>query len=50
MLGYFLFSGKGFMIQIDNILTLDPVSRFSNEARNKPLNLSNWRNIKTTEI
>ena len=48
MLGYFLFSGKGFMIQIDNILTLDPVSRFSNGAGNKPSNVSSWTNIRTT--
>lgn len=35
-------------VQIDNILTLDPVSRFSNGAGNKPSNVSSWTNIRTT--
>ena len=37
-------------VQIDNILTLDPVSRFSNGAGNKPSNVSSWANIKTTGV
>ena len=35
-------------VQNDNILTLDPVSRFSNGAGNKPSNVSSWTNIRTT--